>query len=154
MNERTETTVTTPVTTEVVTTPAPLTAVDQVHATAYDPYDEKRATASKVRQAIWLLVGIVEMLLVIRFVLRALGASAEAGFAQFIYGVSAPLVAPFVGLFGTPQAGGAALETHTLVALVIYALVGWVLTKVAALVLNDTRSATVSRADTVQTRVR
>jgi hypothetical protein len=111
--------------------------------------------AIKLTQAIYLIFGLIEALLLIRFVLKALGANAEAGFAQFIYGISGPLVAPFVGLFGTPQAAsGATLELHTLVALVIYALVAWLLGKGAWLVFGEGRSASVARTDTEGTRVR
>ena len=109
----------------------------------------------KLTQAIYLIFGLIEALLLIRFVLKALGANAEAGFAQFIYGMTGPLVAPFLGLFGTPQAAsGATLELHTLIALVIYALVAWLLAKGAWLVFGEGRSASVARTDTERTRVR
>jgi hypothetical protein len=66
-----------------------------------------------------------------------------------------PLVALFLGLFGTPQAAsGAILELHTLIALVIYALVAWLLAKGAWLVFGEGRSASVARTDTERTRVR
>jgi YggT family protein len=153
MDARSPTEVTTPVA-AVATVPTAAAAVDHVQATAYDPYAGRRATAGRVIQAIWLVTGIVEMLLLLRFVLRALGANSDASFAQLVYGVTAPLVAPFMGLFGTPQANGAALEPHTLVALVVYVLLGWVLAKLAAHLLGEARSATVSHAETVTTRVR
>jgi hypothetical protein len=109
----------------------------------------------KLTQTIYFIFGLIEALLVIRFVLKALGASAEAGFAQFMYGLTNPFVAPFLGLFGTPQAaGGGALEQHTLIALAIYALAAWLLAKGAWLVFGEGRSANVARTDTVQTRIR
>jgi hypothetical protein len=93
--------------------------------------------------------------LLIRFVLKALGANADAGFAQLMYGITGPLVAPFVGLFGTPQAAsGATLELNSPIALVIYALVGWLLARVALLAFGEGRSGSVARTDSVQTRVR
>jgi hypothetical protein len=58
----------------------------------------------------------------------------------------------FLGLFGTPQAAsGATLELHTLIALVIYALVAWLLARAAWLVFGEGRSASEARTDTVQT---
>jgi YggT family protein len=135
--------------------PAPAVATDRTQSTTYDPYAGRRAMSIKLVRAIYLVVGVVEAVLLIRFVLKALGANAEAGFAQFIYGVTGPLVAPFVGLFGTPQAAsGATLELHTLIALVIYALVGWLLARGAWLVFGEGRSASVASTDTVQTRIR
>lgn len=133
----------------------PTMAADRTQATTYDPYAGRRATSFKLIRAIYLIFGLIEALLLIRFVLKALGANAEAGFAQLTYGITGPLVAPFLGLFGTPQAaGGAALEPHTLVALVVYALVAWLLARAAWLLFGEGRSAIVARADTVQTRVR
>src|SRR5207248_659392 len=83
-------------------------------------------------------------------VLKALGANAEAGFAQLMYGVTGPLVAPFRGLFDTPQAAsGAVLEMHTLIALVIYAMVAWLLMRAAWLAFGEGRSASVARTDSV-----
>ncbi len=104
-------------------------------------------------QAIYLIFGIIEALLVIRLVLRVLGANPAAGFAQFVYGVTAPFLAPFVGLFGSPQAGGSVLEIHTIVALVVYALVAWLLARLAWLLLGETRSAMATTASSVETRV-
>jgi len=138
-----------------VVEPASSVASDRTEATAYDPYAGRRAMSIKLARAIYLVFGLLEGLLLIRFVLKALGANAEAGFAQLIYGLTGPLVAPFLGLFGTPTAaGGAALELHTLIALVIYALIAWLLARAASLVFGESRSASVVRTDTVQTRAR
>jgi uncharacterized membrane protein len=134
---------------------SPTVATDRTQATTYDPYASRRAMSVKLTQAIYLIFGLIEALLLIRFVLKALAANAEAGFAQFIYGMTGPLVAPFLGLFDTPQAAsGATLELHTLIALVIYALVAWLLAKGAGLVFGEGRSASVARTDTERTRVR
>ena len=124
-----------------------------VHSEAVmsDPYAQRRGIASKVSQAIYLIFGIVEALLVLRFVLKLLGANAEAGFASFIYRVSAPLVAPFVGLFGTPQLNGMVVELEALVAIVVYGLVAWGLAKLAWLLLGETRSGVRTQSRTVDT---
>ena len=124
-------------------------------ASISDPYAGRRETSIKITRAIYLIFGLIEAVLAIRFVLKALGANADAGFAQLIYGVTGPLVAPFSGLFGTPQAaGGATLEVHTLIALVMYALVAWLLVRGAWLVFGEGRSASVASTETVQTRAR
>jgi YggT family protein len=133
----------------------PSVATDRTEATTYDPYASRRAMSIKLTRAIYLIFGVIEVLLLIRFVLKALGANAGAGFAQLIYGITGPLVAPFLGLFGTPQAaGGATLELHTLIGLVIYALVAWLLARAAWLAFGEGRSASAARTDTVRTRVR
>jgi YggT family protein len=104
-----------------------------------DPYASRREWSLKVPNAIYLLFGILEGLLGIRFILSLLGANPDAGFAQFIYGITQPFIAPFVGLFGTPSFGGSVFEWNALVALLIYALLAWVLVKVVGLVMGDTR---------------
>jgi hypothetical protein len=123
---------------------------ERTEAVVSDPYAQRRGIASKVSQAIYLIFGIVEALLVIWFVLKLLGANAEAGFASFIYRISAPLVAPFVGLFGTPQFNGSVLELEAIVAIVVYGLVAWGLSKLAWLLLGETRSGVRTQSRTVE----
>jgi hypothetical protein len=112
------------------TVPATVATTERVEQYTVDPDASRRSTLYTVRQAIWLVFGLVEGLIAIRFVLRLLGASPNAGFAQLIYGVTAVLVAPFAGLFGTPRFEGSVLEITSLVAIVVYALAAWVLVKV------------------------
>jgi hypothetical protein len=134
---------------EHVSRTEPAVGVERVESVSTDPYAERRGTAYKVRQGIYLIFGIVEGLIAIRFVLRALGANAEAGFASFIYSITAPLVAPFVGLFGTPQYNGSILELHSVIAIVVYALVAWGLAKLVWLLLGETRSGVRTRSSSV-----
>jgi hypothetical protein len=144
--------------TGVVATPAssstaPTTVTDQRVTTAHNPYAGRRATSARLVQAIYLVFAVIEGLLLVRFFLRALAANAEAGFAQAVYAVTGVLVAPFVGLFGTPQiTTGAALEVSTLVALLVYAALGWVLARAAWLLFGESRSSSVASVSSKQTR--
>lgn len=62
-------------------------------------------------------------LLALRFLLSLFGANRGNMFADFIYSVSYPFVAPFFGLFNyTPQFGTVRFEFETLVAILVYAL--------------------------------
>jgi len=127
---------------------------DQTLTTAYDPYAGRRANSNRLVQAVYLMFGMVEALLVIRFLLRALAANADAGFAQAVYAITGVLVAPFTGLFGTPQiATGAALEVSTLLAMVVYAVMGSLVARAAWLLFGETRSSSVASSTTKQTRV-
>jgi hypothetical protein len=72
-----------------------------------------------------------------------LGASPNADFGALIYGITAPLVQPFVGLFGTSQLDGAVFEPQSLDAIIVYALVGWLLGKVVSILMGETRTARV-----------
>ena len=128
-------------------------AVDEVHATAYDPYANRRRSSYRLVQGIWLLFGIVEGILAIRFILKLLGANEAAGFASFIYGASAPFVAPFSNLFANPGSGGSVLELTTLVAIIVYMLVAWLIARVIWLLAGESRSATRTVASSTRARL-
>lgn len=72
------------------------------------------------------ITSVLLVLLGIRFVLALLGANTANAFANFIYAVTYPFVAPFFGLFGYKlEYGVSRFEIDTLVAMVVYALVGY-----------------------------
>ena len=138
---------------EHVSRTEPGLGVEQVESVSTDPYAQRRDTAHKVRQAIYLIFGIVEGLIAIRFILRALGANPEAGFASFINGVTAPLLVPFVGLFRPVGLNGIVLELHSIVAIIVYALVAWVLANLAWLLLGETRRGVRTHSSSADTDV-
>jgi hypothetical protein len=102
---------------------APALSEHEVSHMTEDPYAVRRMQVYKIEQAIYLIFGVLEALIAIRFVLRLLAANPNAGFAAFIYGITAPFIAPFAGLFGTPQYAGSVLEWHSIVAIIVYALI-------------------------------
>jgi hypothetical protein len=85
----------------------------------------QRVTRTKrlftVYEAVWFLLGIIEVLLGFRFIFRLLGANPASAFVDALYSVSGMFLAPFFGIFGTPTLGAAAFETTTLVAMAVYA---------------------------------
>lgn len=85
------------------------------------------ATLIWVTRSISYLVGALEVLLGLRFVLRLTGANTENSFAQFIYSLSDPFVAPFSTLFISPTTaeGTNIFDVNILIAMVAYALLGW-----------------------------
>jgi len=88
---------------------------------------------NRATQAIWWVVGVVDVALAIRFLFKLLGGSSQAGFVRFIYDVTQVLVAPFHGIFNTTVQGKSILEPESLVAIVIYSLIGWGLVSMARL---------------------
>jgi hypothetical protein len=91
-------------------------------------------------QVIWWIVGFIEVLIAIRFLLKLFGAN-PAPFVRFMYDVTWPLVAPFHGIFNTAQEGKSILEPESLVAMAIYALIGWGIVSLIRL-LSRPRSTT------------
>ena len=76
-------------------------------------------------QIVWYLVGIIEVLLAFRFLLKLFSANAGAGFTAFIYTVTQPLTIPFSSVFGMSRVEGSLFEWTTLLAAVVYGLIGW-----------------------------
>jgi predicted ATPase len=71
------------------------------------------------------IVGIIDIVIAARFLGKLLGASAQSAFVNFIYQLSAPMVAPFTGIFGDTATRTNTFETASLVAIVVYAVIGW-----------------------------
>src|SRR5579864_905813 len=71
------------------------------------------------------VVGVVDIFIAARFLGKLLGASAHSAFVNFIYQVSAPMVAPFTGIFGNTGTNTNTFETASLVAIAVYAVIGW-----------------------------
>lgn len=87
-------------------------------------YDKKK-TIFRFDQVIWYVLGLVEILLGFRFVLKALGANSFTGFTSLIYSLTTPLSAPFRGIFGVLETGSSVIEWSTIIAGVVYLVVAW-----------------------------
>jgi hypothetical protein len=139
--------------TEVPRAAAPRTDMDRFDSVAYDPFDGRRLFAFRVTQLVYWIFGLVEGLILIRMVLKALGANPSAGFAQFIYGLSEPLIGPFVGLFQNPAYQNSVLELGSIVALIVYGLLAWLIGKLLWILVGETRSAVRTRSTQIDSRV-
>ena len=131
----------------------PVEAEEQYSVTT-DPYEERRDSAWRAGQLVYLVFAVVEALIAIRFVMLLLGANPDAGFTSFVYGVTGPLVAPFEGIFGAPDVETGVFDPASLVALIVYPLVGWVIAKLIDILLGERRSAVRTRTHSVDTHVR
>lgn len=86
-----------------------------------------------------LLFGLLEVLLLLRFLLRLLGADPNTSFLRVLYGLSHLLTTPFAGIFPDQLLGSSGLwnaqdpgsqgvfEAPTLLALLSYALLTWLI---------------------------
>lgn len=89
-------------------------------------------------QIVWYISGLLEVLLAFRFVLKLLGANAAAGFTSFIYGATHIFAAPFLNVFKITRVEGSIFEWTTLLAMLVYWLVAFAITKL--LVMGKTVS--------------
>lgn len=71
-------------------------------------------------QIVYYILGLIEVLLAFRFVMKLLGANAGAGFTSFIYGVTAPFAAPFITVFKITKVEGSVFEWTTILAMFVY----------------------------------
>ncbi len=71
-------------------------------------------------QIVWYILGLIEVLLLFRFVLKLLGANPNAGFSSFIYGVTHVFAAPFISVFRVTAVQGSIFEWTTLLAMLVY----------------------------------
>lgn len=88
----------------------------------------------RITQIVWYIVGLMEVFLLLRLIMKLLGANPMAGFSKFIYGVTGVFGAPFYSVFKSAQAEGVVFEGSTLLAMAVYALFGWLIVK--ALVMS------------------
>ena len=98
-------------------------------------------------RVVYYILGVIEVLLALRFVLRMLGANAQTTFVQFIYSISAVFMAPFSSIFKTTVTEGAKFEWSILVAMAVYALVAWGIVALINVISPRRSSQTVERVE-------
>jgi hypothetical protein len=76
-------------------------------------------------QVIWYILGIIEVVLAFRVLLKLLGANTFSGFTSFIYAISDPFALPFAGILGVTGISEMVLEWSTLIAMAVYAIVAY-----------------------------
>ncbi len=81
--------------------------------------------------------GLIEAVLVLRLVLELLDANPNAGFISWIYGLTDPLVAPFVGAFPALSLGAYGAEIATIIAMVGYAIIAWLIGLLLSFIFNS-----------------
>ena len=92
-----------------------------------------------------LVFTVIEVLLLVRFTGKLLGANAAQGFVAAIYGITEPLVAPFRGIFTQPE-GTQMFEIASLLSVIFFVLI-------AALIVAMVRAFTGKRAERDSTAV-
>jgi uncharacterized protein YggT (Ycf19 family) len=115
--------------------------ISEVRTSQRDIGQEQRLFSFKATQWIWLVLGVVEVLIGLRIVLKLIAANPENPFAAFIYNVSSIFLAPFAGLVGTPAAGNMVLELSSIIALLVYALLAWGIERIVWVALYRPRGS-------------
>jgi hypothetical protein len=84
----------------------------------------KKPDRSNARCAVYFIGGLLEILLLFRFVFKISGADSASGFVSFIYSVTDFFVAPYAGFV---------FEPGTLLAMAVYAALVWGIAKIIAI---------------------
>ena len=128
---------------ETVTTQQPgYAATEQI---THDIAAERRQIWFQITRALWTILSILEIILVIRFILKLIAANPSNSFAEFMYKISAPFVGPFTNLIGNPGSGGMIFEVTTLIALLIYALFFWIIVRLLRIIVDRPSARTITR---------
>jgi hypothetical protein len=122
--------------------------ISEVQTTQKEPERERQIFTFKATQLIWLFLGILEVLLALRFALKLIAANPDSPIAVFIYGFTGLFLLPFAGLTATPAVGGMVLEISTMIAMAIYALLAWAVERVVWLIFYRPHGPVVSTTHT------
>lgn len=90
---------------------------------------------NKTNQVIFTIVGIIDLLLLLRVVFLLLGAN-QVGIVDFILSLTGIFVAPFNGIFTAPTSGNSYFDVAAVVAMVIYVVFGIILGVIVDLFSN------------------
>jgi hypothetical protein len=97
----------------------------QVKGEAPQKVYETKKTIFRFNQIIWYILGLIEVLLGFRIVLKALGANPFSGFTNLVYTFSNPFALPFQGILKTNVTAGSVFEWSTIIAGIVYLCVAW-----------------------------
>src|SRR3989344_2062742 len=100
-------------------------------------YGTKKAIF-RLYQVIWYILGVIEVLLASRILLKLIGANLKSGFTSFIYSISAPLASPFRGVLGVTTSLESVIEWSTIIAMAVYAVVAFGIVKLFQLIKPTT----------------
>ena len=94
-------------------------------------------------QLVYLVFGVIEGLMLIRLVLKLLGANPHAGFSNWVYNVTDVFLGPFKNILPTIGNEQSLLEMSVVLAILVYALLGWAIARLVTIIFY--RNVTVAR---------
>jgi hypothetical protein len=116
----------------------------EVKTIQHEPGQKQRLYTYKATQLIYLAFIILESLILLRIVLKALGANPQSMFSAFLYGFTDLFLFPFFNLVPTPTFGNMVFEIFSVIAMAVYALVGWAVESIVYLVFYRPKSPVIT----------
>lgn len=121
----------------VVTPGGEVVGQDVAVSELVDNVEARRSTAYWISGVIYFIFGVIEIAIGLRVLLRLLAANPDAGFSRFIYGFTAPFVAPFNGIVGEPSASnGSVFDLPSILAIIVYLILSWIIVKLFQLLID------------------
>ncbi len=89
-----------------------------------------------ITRVVYFVLGVMEVIMGLRFIFRLLGANQDSSFVMVLYGLSHVFVSPFNGIFNDQTIGRTSvMEVSTLIAMLVYALIAWGLVALSNVIL-------------------
>ncbi len=107
----------------------------------------------RIRTITYFVLGVLEVILLLRLLLRLLGANEVSGFVMFLYNLSHIFVAPFNGIFNDQALGRSVFEVSTLIAMLVYALLAWGIVSLGRLAFAPNNPASRTMSSTRRNRL-
>ncbi|HVB20858.1 MAG TPA: YggT family protein [Ktedonobacteraceae bacterium] len=96
------------------------------HTEVYEDENLRRANLRYwITRIVYFVLAVLEVLLLLRFLFRLLGANQGSSFVLFLYNLTHVFVGPFNGIFNDQALGQSVFEFSTIVAMIVYALIAW-----------------------------
>ena len=96
-------------------------------------------TLQRLTGLIQLGFGVLNGLIGLRFLLKLMAANPANPFASLVYFVTSPFLWMFQNLTRTPSFEGIEIEFFSLIAIVVYALIGWVIVQLLWILFSRTK---------------
>ncbi len=130
------------------------TSVERRQETVEDTYQRQANRRVWMKRTLTSCFSVLEVVLALRLVFRLLGANTANSFITVLYQLSHVFVSPFHGIFNDQALGNrSVLEVSTLIAILLYALIGWGVVALAEMILRP-RVASLERTITTRRRGR
>lgn len=101
----------------------------------------KATSAQTAQNVVYFILGVLEILLAFRLILKLTGASTASGFVRMIYTLTGIFVLPFEGIFRRAVSQGietaSVFEPSTAVALVVYLVIAWGIVKLISITSGE-----------------
>lgn len=103
------------------------TEIETYYSTEVDAPDSTNQRLRRTSTTIRFVFIVIEIVLVMRFFLKLVGANQASPFGVFLFGITDPLAAPFESLLHNPKIWSGEVEFTTLLALIVYPVFCWIL---------------------------